>query len=186
MLSGFAIWGVFEATFVLFLLDLFGPATRLAGTPLGTRSVAGLMLAAILVVGFLLGSPLVGRWSDRPDRRLPLALASLALTVAGLLGLTLATTAEAVTLAVLAVGLAVACGTAPLAALVSDAAAPGARAATMAAYSTLNDVANSAGSIAGAWLATGVGYRPTYLLTAVVVAAATPLVARPRRKEAPA
>jgi MFS family permease len=185
MLSGFAIWGVFEATFVLFLLDLFGPETRLAGAPLGTRSFSGLLLAAILVVGFLVGSPLVGRWSDRPARRLPLALASLALTTVGLLGLTLATTAETVALAVLAVGLAVACGTAPLAALVSDAAPPDARAATMAAYSTLNDVANSAGSIAGAWLATGVGYRPTYLLTAVLVAAATPLVARSTRKPLP-
>jgi MFS family permease len=181
MLSGFATWGVFEATYVLFLLDLFGPRATIAGGTLGTRSLAGLLMAGLLVIGFLVGSPLVGRWSDRTGRRLPPVVASLALTVMALLGLAAARTAEEVALAMLAIGLSVALVTTPVATAVGDAARPDARAATMAAYATLSDVATSAGSIAGASLALDLGYRRTYVLTALTVAALTPLIARRRR-----
>jgi len=181
MLSGFAIWGVFEATFVLFLLAIFGKATTLFGVPLGTRSVAGIMLAIVLLLGFLFGSPVVGRWSDRSRQRMPLVLASLVLTAMALVGLSVAASAETILLAVVAVGLAVALASAPLAALVGEAASPESRAAVMAAYSTLSDLANSAGAILGASLALRIGYGVTYLGTAAVVVIGSCLLIGPLR-----
>jgi MFS family permease len=176
MLSGFAIWGVFEATFVLFLLAQLGPETTLFGAGVGTRSVAGLMFGILLVLGFLLGSPVVGRWCDRTDQRMPLVWVSLAVTALALLVLGVAGTTETVTVAVVGLGLAVALATTPLAALVGDAARPERRAATLAAYSTLGDVANAVGSILGTALALGVGFRPTYIGTAMVVVAGSALL----------
>jgi predicted MFS family arabinose efflux permease len=76
-------------------------------------------------------------------------------------------------LAVVALGLAVALISSPLTALVGGAAPPDARAAVMAAYAALTDVASAAGAILGAATALSAGYRLTYLLTAALVAVAT-------------
>jgi MFS family permease len=182
MLSGFAIWGVFEATFVLFLLDTLGPATALLGTGLGTTSVAGVLLALMLVLGFLVGSPVVGRWSDRSGRHMRAVVGSLGLTVLGLAGLAAVATAEGMALAVIALGLAVALISSPLTALVGGAAPPDARAAVMAAYAALTDVASAAGAILGAAAALSAGYRLTYLATAALVAVGTAALVVPRTR----
>jgi MFS family permease len=171
MLSGFAIWGVFEATFVLFLLDAHGSATTFLGTGLGTKSLAGVLLAAMSVLGFLVGSPLVGHWSDRSGRHMRAVSGSLALTALAFAGLGVAASTEAIAVAVVALGLAIALISTPLTALVGAAAPADARAAAMAAYATLSDLANAAGAILGAAAAIGGGYRPTYLATAALVAA---------------
>jgi MFS family permease len=184
MLSGFAIWGVIEATFVLFLLARFGPESTWLGVQAGTRTLAGLFVASIMLLGFLLGSSVVGRWADRTGRPLLPVAASFAFLGLALLGLSMATTVGAIAAAVLGVGIAVALATAPLAALVGNAAPPASRAAAMAAYSTLSDLGNSAGAILGATAALAVGYQPTYAATAVLTSAGAlvllaPLARRP-------
>jgi MFS family permease len=171
MLSGFAIWGVFEATFVLFLLDTQGPVTSLLGAGLGTKSLAGVLLAAMLILGFLVGSPVVGRWSDRSGRHMGAVTASLALTALALFLMGAVASVEGVAAAVIALGLAVALISSPLTALVGAAAPADARATVMAAYATLTDLANALGAILGAAAAIGGGYRLAYLSTAALVTA---------------
>jgi MFS family permease len=169
MLSGFAIWGVFESTFAIVLLARHGPEAVFAGARLGTRSLAGILLAVVISLGFLVGSPVVGRWTDRTGQRLPAVAAGLALTVLGLAGLALAGRAEVVGVVALVLGCAVALVSAPLAALVGDAVPPESRGAALAAYSTLGDIANAAGAVAGALLVAHAGDRATYLATAALV-----------------
>jgi MFS family permease len=186
MLSGFAIWGVFEATFVLFLLARFGPESTWLGVQAGTRTLAGLFLASVMLLGFLLGSPVVGRWADRTGRPLLPVTASFAFLGLALLGLSMATAVGAIAAAVLGVGIAVALATAPLAALVGSAAPPASRAAAMAAYSTLSDLGNSAGAILGATAALAIGYQPTYAATAVLTGVGALVLLAPLARRAAA
>jgi MFS family permease len=170
MVSSFAIWGLFEATFVMFLLATLGEDGTLFGRSIRTQSLAGLLIAMLLAVGFLFGSPATGRWSDRTGRRMPLIRGSLGLTAVAVFGLAMASTSEAIASAVLALGLSIALVTAPSAALVGAAAPPHARAGVMAAYATCNDIASSAGAMLGVALALGVGYPATYLGGSLLVA----------------
>src|SRR5262249_33217194 len=143
MLMVFSLWGVFESTFVLFILDHFGSETSLLGLDLGPRSFAGLMYGALLLVGFLLGAPLVGRWSDRAGQRGAPVAVGLALIAVGLVGLGEAVGPAMIVGSVLSLSVAVALINTVVTTVVGDSAPPDARAATMSAYTTLSDVAST-------------------------------------------
>lgn len=167
MISGFALWGVFEATVVLYFLKKLGKQSHLLGLPMATQEISGLFLSALYVVGFLVGSPVAGRLADRSGKHLLFVQGSLVLTALSLVGLSMARGAESLGLLLLGLGVATALITTPSAALVGHTAPKEERAALMSAFSTLSDIGCSLGAVVGAALSLRIGFEMTYMGTAV-------------------
>lgn len=176
MISGFALWGVFEVTVVLYFLKKLGKQNHLFGLPMATQEILGLFLSAWFVVGFLVGSPLAGRLADRSGKHLLFVQGSLVLTALCLVGLTLADRAESLGLLLLGLGVATALVTTPATALVGNAAPREERAAVMSAFSTLSDIGGSLGAVVGAALALRIGFEMIYVGTAAGLIVALVLI----------
>jgi MFS family permease len=174
--------GVFYGTLGFYLGRVLPDGLRLGGTLVGVASLTAALIFARNLITVVSG-PLLGYVSDRlRDRTLVLLLGEIC-GVAGLLCFAVGGSLAVLLLGVLLTALGYGIVPPMLVSWMGDLTRKGRRGEIVGGYQTMGDLGSGLGPLAAYPLMLWLGPQPVYLLSAVLLALAVPLVWRARRRD---